>query len=180
MRKFKKNTQAFWNATVKDGPELIGFGRSVLLENESGQIVDQMAVVGFIRADRFVKALQLVNLSQMKIVNRDGEILLPTKGQIDSPLFDLAVQGKTKTSVVNLEHNGEKILGAFSKAFQNQIYVLAEASEDKAFFRGFTADSKIFDLFLDHYDGGVLSRDLALKITDSSIESTGRSNEPSC
>ncbi len=134
FEKIQKNTQAFWNATVKDGPALIGFGRSVLLENESGQIVDQMAVVGFIKADRFVKALQLVNLSQMKIVNRDGEILLPSKGQIDSPLFDLAIQGKTKTSVVNLEHNGEKILGAFSKAFQNQIYVLAEASEDKAFF----------------------------------------------
>jgi hypothetical protein len=109
FEKIQKNNQAFWNATVKEGPALIGFGRSVLLENERGQIVDQMAVVGFIKADRFLKALSLVNLSQMKIVNRDGEILLPNKGKISSPLFDLAVNGKTKTSVVNIENQGEKI-----------------------------------------------------------------------
>ena len=134
FEKIQKNNQAFWNATVKDGPALIGFGRSVLLENENGQVVDQMAVVGYIKADRFLKALSLVSLSQMKIVNRDGEILLPNKGTISTPLFEMAVNGKTKTSVVNIEQNGEKVLGAYSKSFQNQIYVLAEASEEKAFY----------------------------------------------
>lgn len=135
FEKIQKNNQAFWNATVANGPPLIGFGRSVVLENEQGHVVDQMAVVGFIKADRFMKALSLVNLSQIKIVNKDGEVLLPTRGEINSPLFKLALTGKTKTSVVNIDdQKGEKILGAYSKVFENQVFVLAEASEEKAFY----------------------------------------------
>lgn len=129
----QKNGVAFWNANQKDGSPLIGFGRSVLIEDKVGKVLNQMAVVGLIKADRFSKAMSLAGLSEIKIVNKNGEILLPGTGQVESGLFQKALEGKTKTSVLKFSEKNEKFLGAYSKSFQNQIYVLAKASEAKAF-----------------------------------------------
>jgi signal transduction histidine kinase len=136
-----KSGEAIWNATGPSGPPLIGFGRSVVVEDSQGVAVDQMAVVGYIKADRILKSLSLVKLSEITVANIEGEVLahldvkrLGSKSlTVTSPLFQSAQTSKARTSVINFEHRGEKILGAFSKSHGGKVVILAEASEDSAF-----------------------------------------------
>lgn len=136
-----KNGEAIWNASSQEGPPLIGFGRSVVVENSQGVAVDQMAVVGYIKGDRILKALSLVKLSEITIANNEGEILAHPNPQVlkqktlvlTNPLFQAALDSKTKTSVINFESKGQKILGAFSKSHSGKLVVLAQASEEAAF-----------------------------------------------
>jgi hypothetical protein len=58
-----KNGEAIWNATLKEGPALMGFGRRVVVEDSRGAAVDQMAVVGYVRLDRILKSVSLIKLS---------------------------------------------------------------------------------------------------------------------
>ncbi|MGZ5280131.1 MAG: sensor histidine kinase, partial [Pseudobdellovibrionaceae bacterium] len=136
-----KNGDAIWNASTLSGPPLIGFGRSVVVEDSNGVAVDQMAVVGYIKVDRILKALSLVKLSEITVTNSDGEILvhpdvktLKEKSLVlTSPLFQAALAAKTKTSVMHFEGKNGKQLGAFSKSHGGKIVVLAQASEAAAF-----------------------------------------------
>ncbi|MEZ0393006.1 MAG: ATP-binding protein [Pseudobdellovibrionaceae bacterium] len=137
-----KNGDAIWNATTQEGPPLIGFGRSVVVEDGQGVAIDQMAVVGYVKIDRILKALSLVKLSEITIANREGEILAHPDAKtlkeksliISNPLFLAAMDAKTKTQVINFESQGEKVLGAFSKTKGGKAVVLAQASEADAFF----------------------------------------------
>ena len=52
---------------------------------------------------------------------------------LSHPLFQAAVGSKTKTSVMSLESQGSKLLGAFSRAHNGKVVVLAQASEKAAF-----------------------------------------------
>lgn len=136
-----KNGESFWNATSKNGPPLIGFGRSVVVENAEGVAIDQMAVVGYIRTDRIMKSLSLVKLSEIMVVSHEGEILAHPEAAtlkqnnlvVKNPIFQSALQSKTKTSVLNLEHDGQKILGAYSKAYNGKVFVLVQSLEANAF-----------------------------------------------
>jgi signal transduction histidine kinase len=136
-----KNGEAVWNATIKDGPALVGFGRRVVVEDSRGAAVDQMAVVGYIRLDRVLKSVSLVKLSEVTVANLEGEVLASGNAEvlrgnsllIDQPLFQAALQAKTRTSVINFDRQGQKILGAFSKAHNDHIIVLAQADEKLAF-----------------------------------------------
>jgi signal transduction histidine kinase len=153
-----QNGEALWNASTSDGPPLIGFGRSVVVEDVKGVAIDQMAVIGYIKLDRLLQALSLVKLSEITIANREGEILAHSNPKIlkektllvANPLFQAALQAKTRTSVLKLEYQGQSLLGAFSKAHNGQIVVLAQASESAAF--GAIADlverSLIFSLIV--------------------------------
>lgn len=136
-----KNGNAIWNASTKEGPPLIGYGRSVVIEDGQGVAVDQMAVVGYVRVDRMLKSLSLVKMSEMIIANREGEILVHPDSSIlkektliiDNPLFQTALGSKTKTSVLNFENKDGRILGAYSKSNDGRMIVLAQASEQAAF-----------------------------------------------
>lgn len=136
-----KNGEAVWNATLKEGPALVGFGRRVVVEDSRGAAVDQMAVVGYMRLDRILKSVSLVKLSEITVANLEGEVLASANPEIlrgssllvSQPLFQAALQAKTRTSVMNLDWQGKKILGAFSKAHNDQIVILAQADERQAF-----------------------------------------------
>lgn len=136
-----KNGDAIWNASTVQGPPLIGFGRSVVIEDGQGVAVDQMAVVGYIRVDRLLKSLSLVKMSEMMITNREGELLVHPDSKLlkektlilQNPLFQTALDSKSKTSVLNFENKDGRVLGAYSKAHNGKIIVLAEASEQAAF-----------------------------------------------
>ncbi len=136
-----KNGEAIWNATASEGPPLIGYGRSVVVEDSQGVAIDQMAVVGYIKVDSILKSLSLVKLSEITIANRDGEVLVHPNPQVlkeksllvRSPLFQAALDSKARTSVINFEDRGEKILGAYSKTHAGKLVILAQASEAAAF-----------------------------------------------
>ncbi|MCC7404088.1 MAG: HAMP domain-containing protein [Bdellovibrionales bacterium] len=131
--------EAVWNATIADGPPLIGFGRSVVEETDAGIPVRQYAVISFLRADKLITALGRGTLNEVFITNAAGELLAHSEmarmAQSSAPdaLIEKALSHPMNTSVLPAEVNGQRVLGAFSKAFNKKILVVSRVSEDKAF-----------------------------------------------
>lgn len=136
-----KHGEFIWNASVENGVPLIGYGRSVVIENEKGIPTDHFAVVGYMQPIKALKALSAVSLSQVQITDASGNILLhpdfkvlsANKSVKDLALFRAAQKSKVNVSVATVKENEKEYLAAFAKSYQGQIFVLAEASKDKAF-----------------------------------------------
>ncbi|MBX3021591.1 MAG: HAMP domain-containing protein [Bdellovibrionales bacterium] len=130
-----------WNASAVGGPPLIGYGRLVVMQDERGMPLEQWAVVGFVKLDRFLKSVSIVRLSEVVVANRDGEVLvhpdaasLIKRPQVrDDVLFSEALNMKAKVTVVNREIGHDRVLGALAKGFNDQIFVVAKASENQVF-----------------------------------------------
>lgn len=138
--RIQKEGESFWSVRSQEAPPLIGFGRNVVVEGERGQVRSQMAVIGYVRLDRILKSLSLVRLSEISILNSQGELLAHRDARLlgqsmkeSSKLFQAALDSKTKTSVLQVEENGHEILGAFSQAYKGRIFVLARAQQSEAF-----------------------------------------------
>ena len=139
--RIQKQSESFWPVHSGEAPPLIGFGRNVVVEGNNGQVRDQMAVIGYVRLDRVMKSLSLVRLSEISILNSQGELLAHRDAKVmasnpaadTSKLFRAAREAKTKTSVLQVEENGQEVLGAFSKSYKGRIFVLARAQQREAF-----------------------------------------------
>lgn len=133
--------ESFWNATSENGTPLIGYGRSVLVENSEGRAVDHLAVVGYIKPDKILKAIGLVKISEVAIVDRQGHLLLhqnpkwmeSQKSFSEDPLYVLAKDAKVAISVASIQNQSKPFLGAFAKSYQDKLFVLARAPEEKVF-----------------------------------------------
>lgn len=131
--------EAVWNSTIQDGPPLIGFGRSVVEETDSGVPVRQYAVISYLRADKIMSSLGRGSLNEVFITNAQGEVLVHplmavmVAGLNPDALTQKALQHPLSTSVLPAEVDGEKILGAFSKAFNKKIIIISRVSEARAF-----------------------------------------------
>lgn len=138
--------EAVWNATVKDGPPLIGFGKSVVPETDEAAASDAsgpapFAIVAFIRADKMLKSFTNSRLSEVFAVNRHGQVLVhpvPERmadaiGMSENPLFKLAVSQPVKTGVSSFNLNGANILGAYASAQDGRIIVLSQVNGSVAF-----------------------------------------------
>ena len=136
-----KNSEEIWNATGIDGAPLIGYGRSVVIEDSRGVAMDQMAVVGYIKPDRILREVNGSQLSDLFVVNESGELLVSKdiaslkeiKNLSSHALVKAAFESKTKTSVINASIDGEQVLGAYSKSHGGKLVVIAQAREGKAF-----------------------------------------------
>lgn len=136
-----KEGEDIWNASLPNYPPMIGYGRLVLLLDEKGIPVDQWTVVGYVKLDRFLKAVSIVNLSDIVISNVYGEVLvqkdaeeLSQKPNIkDNQLFKNAKSSSTKLSVQNIDLDHEKWLAAYAKAFNGKVIVMSKAPESKVF-----------------------------------------------
>lgn len=141
VREIMKNGEDLWNASLEKGPPLIGYGRLVVLQDQNGVPVEQWVVVGYVKLDRFLKSVSIVRLSEVVVANRRGEVLVhPDAKQVlarkrinDDPLFIEALASKTKVSVVHREGEGGGVLAAVAKGFNEQLYVMARASEHQVF-----------------------------------------------
>jgi two-component system NtrC family sensor kinase len=136
-----KHSEFIWNASIENGVPLIGYGRSVVIENENGIPTDHLAVVGYMQPVKALKALSAVSLSQLQITDANGNILLhpdfkvlsANKNVNNLALFKAAQNSKVNVSVATVKENDTESLAAFAKSYQGKIFVLAEASKDKAF-----------------------------------------------
>lgn len=136
-----KDGEAIWNHSVAGVPPLIGYGRLVVMQNEQGVPVDQWAVIGYLKLDRFLKSVGVVHLSEVVIANRQGAVLVhPDAKKLSErpslsgmPLFQQALESKTRLSVTHLEAGGDKYLAAMAKAFRGQLFVIAKAPEREVF-----------------------------------------------
>ncbi len=133
--------EEIWNATIKNGPPLIGYGKSVIEEDAQGKPVQRWAVIAYIRVDQFLKSLPtdklyhafITNNRGHAIVHRNAEAMLDFTSTVKWPLVQKALGSQVKTSVSEYEINGEEYLGAFSKTFNNKIFIVSEADGKKAF-----------------------------------------------
>ncbi|OFZ29513.1 MAG: hypothetical protein A2622_07230 [Bdellovibrionales bacterium RIFCSPHIGHO2_01_FULL_40_29] len=136
-----KNGEHFWNASIDGGTPLIGFGRNVIIEDQNGIPSDHLAVISYIKLDKILKVLSFVKLSEISIVDGNGTVLIhpdynvmkATKTLQHSPLFSAALNSKVNISVASLKDDSGEFLGAYAKAYQGQIFVLARASKNQAF-----------------------------------------------
>jgi signal transduction histidine kinase len=139
--KLQSEGEAIWNATIENGPMLIGYGKSVVIEGADGKPQAHFAVVAYLRADRIVKALSRGQFNQALITNAAGEILAhpnaqilrAAKDQTISPLLEAAKNPDVRTSVLKFQFGGEDYLGAFAKAANDRLIVISKVPTSVAF-----------------------------------------------
>lgn len=136
--------EAVWNATLKDGPPLIGFGKSVVPEIEGAEGHSQVApfaMIVFIRADKLLQTFSSSRLNEMIVVNKKGEPIVHSHPEplwenrsfADHPLFKFAVSQSVRTGVLRFTEGDREVLGAFSSDFGGRVYVLSQVDGSHAF-----------------------------------------------
>lgn len=133
--------EAIWNATIENGPLLIGYGKSVVIEGPDGKPQAHFAVVAYLRADRIVKALTRGHLNKALVTNSAGEILAHPDAKIlksgedpsVAPVLAKAQNPEVRSTVVKYKYAGEEYLGAFAKASNNRLFVISRVSASEAF-----------------------------------------------
>lgn len=142
FRRLQQEGEAIWNASVENGPALIGYGKSVVFEGADGKATGgHYAVVAFLRADRILKALQRGQLSQTMIASREGEVLLHSDvkmiyGGLDqtlAPVLMEAIAQPLKSSVLRFRTSSGEFLGAYAKSANQRLLVMSQVSSDAAF-----------------------------------------------
>ncbi len=141
LEKIVSDGRAIWNASKKDFPPLIGYGKLVLVLDDQQQPVDQWVLVSFLKIDSFLKSVSLLKLSEIQVSNNLGEVLvqknavsLTNRPKIDSdPLFIKALHSSARLSVTHVDHPGGGWLSAYAKAFDGQLVVTAKAPESEVF-----------------------------------------------
>ena len=136
-----KNGEFIWNASVENGVPLIGYGRSVVVEDQNGIPSDHYAVVGYMKPDKALKAIEIVGLSEVFITDSQGNILihkdfnLLAKNQniALNKLFKAAAESKVEQGVNTVKDRDGEFLAAYAKSYQGKVYVLARVSQNEAF-----------------------------------------------
>ncbi len=135
---------AVWNATLKNGPPLIGFGKSVVPEvggPKRGVTPAPYAMIAFVRADKLLQSFSGSRLNEVIAVNRKGEVLIHPNPEVmqgalslaEHPLFQAARQQQMKTGVLTYSREGQEVLGAHSLTNDGQIYLLSQVDGRQAF-----------------------------------------------
>lgn len=136
-----RSGEFFWNASVEGGTPLIGYGRNVVIENTKGAALEHLTVIGYIKPDKVLKAINLVELSEVFVVDQAGTVLIHSnfewmkegKNFGASALFAAAQNAKTNMIVAELKDESGEYLGAIAKTYHDRVYVLAKASKEHAF-----------------------------------------------
>lgn len=150
--------EALWNASTKSGPPLLGYGRLVVLQDTGEASTEYWVAVAFVKVDHFVKSIAMGHLSDIRVVNAEGEILISpetslmvehAKAPADG-LFEEARDANTKVSVGTREVNGERSLVAFAKGFNDQVLVITKTPEAQVFkvVRDLTVQTLLFGLIV--------------------------------
>jgi signal transduction histidine kinase len=141
LQKISQQGELIWNATLSGGPPLVGYARSVAVEDALGRPVDRVAVIAFVDAANFLKTISEIQSTDVFVATDTGEVLVhkdPKKmlqnySIKDSAVFATASASPVKKEVVQTRAGGEEILGAFAKIFNGHLYVIAETNGRKAF-----------------------------------------------
>ncbi|MCB0407622.1 MAG: HAMP domain-containing protein [Bdellovibrionales bacterium] len=140
FKKIQEEGEAIWNATLNNGPPLIGYAKSVIEETNSGQVLRHYAVISYIKPNKILKSLSSGTYNEVFLVNEDGEVLIHNdvdymkgKKTVDDAIVKMAQTAPAKTSVMKLKTSNGDILGGIAKTFKNQMSVISTVSEAKAF-----------------------------------------------
>ncbi len=135
---------AVWNASLKEGPPLIGFGRSVVPEIEGAKGSSQVApfaMIVFVRADKILQTFSGSRLNEMIVVNEKGDLVVHSRPDAlwanrpyaSHPLFKFAKSQAVRTGVLRFKDDDHEYLGAFSAGYGGRVYVLSQVDGRYAF-----------------------------------------------
>lgn len=130
-----------WNSSQENNPPLLSYAKRVLVLDENKVPVDRWILVAQVKLDSIVKAVSLVELSDIQISNSDGEVLVQrdVASLFERPsianqrLFKEAKSSGVKLSITQLKEKSGSWLAAYSKAFNDKLIVTARAPEKKVF-----------------------------------------------
>ena len=136
--------EAVWNATIEDGPLLIGFAKAVSASGNATRAAGEpapFAMIAFVRADRLQESFAKSRINEVMAVNEHGQILAharPEKLADESsmsahPLFKDAREKGLKTGVLSYQDGDREMLGAHSASLGGKIYVLSQIDGKLAF-----------------------------------------------
>src|SRR5690606_5245174 len=99
------------------------------------------AMVVYVRADKLLQAFGASRLNEVIAVNRKGEPLIHSRGELlweahsvaSNPLFKFATEQAMRTGVLRYSLDEREMLGAFSSGYGGRIYVLSQIDGDHAF-----------------------------------------------
>ncbi len=136
-----KKGQLIWNASQKNQPPLMGYGKRVLAVDSENNPVQQWVILSYIRLDSLVKVLSVHNISEIQISNAKGEVIV--QSNIDQlfehplvtndPFFKQALKSPVKVSVSPIKHQKEVWLSAFAKTFGDELIIVSRSPEKKIF-----------------------------------------------
>lgn len=142
FKEILKNGDDIWNASLAEGPPLIGYGRLVVQQDSRGIPVQQWIIIGYVKLDRLLKSVSLVRISELFVANQRGEVLVHPNAKYligrpsvaDDSILREALSAKTRISVIQRDlGNSNGVLAAFAKGFNDHIIVVAKASEGEVF-----------------------------------------------
>lgn len=134
--------EAIWNATVPNGPPLIGFAKSVSASNvEKSASARQFAMIAFVRADRLASWFGNGHLNEVSLVNRRGQVLVLGDSKRmseassfgDHPLFKTAKDINFRTGVASFDLADTTYLGAHSSGYDGKVIVFSQTDGRHAF-----------------------------------------------
>jgi two-component system, NtrC family, sensor kinase len=131
---------AIWNATIENGPALIGYGKTVIEVDAQGVPLNQYAVIGFIKADRIIKTLTEGRPNEVYVVGKNGDMLAHSNPEVmksseikKDKLVEIALVSPIRKKVESYQENEQNYLAAFAKMQNGQAIVLSKISEGQAF-----------------------------------------------
>ncbi|MBK9293878.1 MAG: HAMP domain-containing protein [Oligoflexia bacterium] len=123
-----------WNAGSSGKPPLIGLGISVIKEGVLRKPSKILSVVGYVKADLFLKNLKSSSLTKAYLVDAKGNPLLQlNENLINHPLVKELARQNISSGVLEFKQNEKSYLGAYSKTGFAQVSVISEVESDKAF-----------------------------------------------
>ncbi|MCB0420948.1 MAG: HAMP domain-containing protein [Bdellovibrionales bacterium] len=184
----QKQGEAIWSVVLSGNvAPLLGYGKSVFQTDSRGQVIDQFAVVAYIRPEALYKEISQTALSEVIVTNQNGDLLFSESGRQNQvshevmTLFERSKDTPFSTHVLQFEYLGKKFLGAFSKGQGGRYIALSNIPYDKAFlavehliYRSAILGSILFTLAV--LGAILLSRSITRPI-DTLIQGMGRVRE---
>lgn len=141
FQSIRSNSISIWNATIENGPALLGVGIPVIREGAHGVPEKMMAAIGYIKADLFLKNLKTSNLTQVFILGSDNRVLVHPSAELMYNMADLSNleivkemrRSQVPSGVMEYSDQGKKELGAFAKIPTGNMGVYSQVETEKAF-----------------------------------------------
>jgi HAMP domain-containing protein len=141
FEKIQKQSMYVWNATVKDGPALLGMGISVIRETNQGVPEKVMAAVGYLKADLFLQNLKTSKINQAFIIDPDGRVLVHTNSDYmiegkdfsSSGIVNQLKSGQFASGVMEFRDGDKDELGAYAKINISGLGIISQVDKQKAF-----------------------------------------------
>lgn len=141
FQNIRSNSISIWNATIENGPPLLGVGIPVIREGAHGVPERMMAAVGYIKADLFLKNLRTSNLTQVFILGSDGHVLVHARPEAMYTMADFSNveivnemrKSQVPSGVMEYVNDGKRELGAFARVPTGNLGVYSQVETEKAF-----------------------------------------------